>query len=124
MNTTDRARCDSVIAFRVTADVRAALERAARRDLCSMSDVIRQAMLERLRAAGLLDEALYERVVEHSADLPPQNGEPVRCAECGRACEPRTNSSRRARSDTRYCSSKCRQKAYRKRITGQRLVSA
>jgi hypothetical protein len=54
----DRRRCDTVVAIRIPADVRAALERAAARDLCSVSDVIRGAMLDRLRAAGLLDEAV------------------------------------------------------------------
>jgi hypothetical protein len=61
MSTTDRdrerQRCDTVVAIRIPAAVREALDRAAARDLCSVSDVIRGAMLDRLRAAGLLDEA-------------------------------------------------------------------
>jgi hypothetical protein len=61
MSTTDRARprqrCDTVVAIRIPADVRAALDRAAARDLCSVSDVIRRAMLDRLREGGLIDES-------------------------------------------------------------------
>jgi hypothetical protein len=59
MNTTDRARarCDSVVAIRIPAALREALDRAAARDLCSVSDVIRRATLDSLRAAGLIDEA-------------------------------------------------------------------
>jgi hypothetical protein len=59
MSTTDRERqrCDTVVAIRIPAAVREALGRAAQRDLCSVSDVIRRAMLDSLRAAGLLDEA-------------------------------------------------------------------
>jgi hypothetical protein len=61
-NSTDRERehrrCDSTVAIKPPAAVRQALERAAARDLCSISDIIRQATLDRLRATGLLDELL------------------------------------------------------------------
>jgi hypothetical protein len=52
----DRRRCDTVVAIRIPTAVRAALERAARRDLCSISDVIRRATLDRLRDEGLIEE--------------------------------------------------------------------
>jgi hypothetical protein len=53
----DRRRCDASVAIRVPVAVRKALERAAARDLCSISDVIRRAMLDRLRSGGLIEEA-------------------------------------------------------------------
>jgi hypothetical protein len=45
-------RCDAIVAIRFPAAVRAAIEQAAARERCSLSDVIRRALL----AAGLLEE--------------------------------------------------------------------
>jgi hypothetical protein len=43
-----------------------------------------------------------------------------RCCGCGQSVHEWTkNSSGYARSDARYCSAKCRQKAYRKRVTAK-----
>ena len=59
MNNTDRKRkCDSTIGVRFPVDVREAIERAAARELCSSSSIVRRLTVEGLRAAGLLlDEA-------------------------------------------------------------------
>jgi hypothetical protein len=51
-----RKRCDSTVGVRYPADVRAALERAAAHDGCSISDIVRKFTLEGLRAAGLIEE--------------------------------------------------------------------
>jgi hypothetical protein len=50
-----RQRCDSIVAIRFPSAVLEVLRRAAARDLCSVSDIVRQATLDRLRAAGLID---------------------------------------------------------------------
>jgi hypothetical protein len=42
------------------------------------------------------------------------------CCECGTHTVDEWKGSGYARSDSRYCSAKCRQKAYRKRVTAER----
>jgi hypothetical protein len=46
----------STIGVRFPVEVRRAIDRAAERELCSASDIVRRFTLEGLRAAGLLDE--------------------------------------------------------------------
>jgi hypothetical protein len=59
MTSTERSRrhrargCDSIVACRFTVAVRRAIERAAERERCSLSDIVRRA----LRVAGVIDEA-------------------------------------------------------------------
>jgi len=59
MNSTDRdrarMRCDNTVAVRFPSAVREAIDKAAARDFCSLSDIVRQATVEHLRAAGLLE---------------------------------------------------------------------
>ena len=43
----------------------------------------------------------------------------ARCQVCGRHCD-QCEGKRRKRSDSHYCSAKCRQKAYRRRVTDRR----
>jgi hypothetical protein len=55
----------------------------------------------------------FEDVWQYMKELKPEQKRI--CAECGDDSADRLYD----RSDTRYCSAKCRQKAYRKRVTGK-----
>jgi hypothetical protein len=50
-----RVRCDTIVAIRFPSAVRAAIEQAAERERCSLSDIVRRYTLAGLRAAGLID---------------------------------------------------------------------
>jgi hypothetical protein len=54
MNDTNQER--STIGVRFPADVRRVIDRAAAKELCSASDIVRRFTLEGLRRSGLLDE--------------------------------------------------------------------
>jgi hypothetical protein len=56
MSNTDRDRERSMVGVRFPLDVREAIERAAARELCSASDIVRRATVEALRRAGLIEE--------------------------------------------------------------------
>jgi hypothetical protein len=56
MNDIVREQERSTIGIRLPADVRRAIDRAAARELCSASDIVRRYTLAGLRAAGLIDE--------------------------------------------------------------------
>ena len=55
-----RMRHDNTIAVRFPTTVREAIDRAAARDFRSLSDIVRQATVEHLRANGLLNEPAAE----------------------------------------------------------------
>jgi hypothetical protein len=51
-----RQRCNEAVVVRYPEPVKAALKRAAAKEYCSVSDIVRRATVRGMRAEGLLDE--------------------------------------------------------------------